>query len=452
MSATIHILGTNHKRFPIAGRELLAADGAGLGELSAHARDRLGAQECVVLHTCNRVDIHFVTSADACPSALKKTFREIVGGDDSLTCESVYHHRGTRAVEHLLGVACGLDSIVLGEYEILGQIKAALAAAQAAGCAGPTLTRLFDHAMKTGKRARRETRISSGIFSLGQCAVRMAQDTLGPLAGKRLLVLGAGQVGKVTAKHMAAQGIGHIGIYSRTFARAQALAEMLGGVAVPGEQLEDALRDSDVVLGCAAAPHRIVGSAQVAQVMRGRVERPLVIIDLGVPRNVEPAVGDLPGVRLYNVDDLEATVSGNAQARAAEVAAVREIIGHEVRAFEEWQLGAQAAPVIRGLRDRAEAVRQQCLQQVRHKLASLSADDAQMVDYLTELLLKRLLHAPTKALRAHPNGDPFTLSAAAKVLFELAEDDGEVAAGSRSSGRSRSQSRPGASGAGHRKG
>jgi glutamyl-tRNA reductase len=310
--------------------------------------------------------------------------------------------------------------MVLGEYEILGQVRAALAEAQELGQAGSVLASLFQQAVKTGKRARSETAISSGIFSVGQCAVRVTQQALGGLEGKRVLVFGAGRMARTATKHLTTSRAGVVSVFSRTHSRAQELAESLGGEAISAEQLPAAFRASDIVLGCASAPHHVIGLAELQEAMGARPERPMVVVDLGVPRNVDPAVGSLPHVTLFNLDDLQKVVSENAKAREAEVERVRGIIAEEMAGLQCPEEQEQTNRLIVELRARAEKLRQECLSRAGGRLSG--GEEAELLDYVTDLLVRKLLHQPIIALKeaaCAPNGREADVASLVSRIFGL---------------------------------
>jgi glutamyl-tRNA reductase len=425
-AGAIQVAGISHKHVGIACREGLARDPDSTGHLLHRAAASLCGRECVVLSTCNRVEVYFVAPPESSPrETAARLFREMVGAGDGLDPEAIYHCAGEAAVRHLLEVTSGLDSMVVGESEILGQVKAAMAGALETGQAGPVLARLFQHAVKTGKRARRETAISSGIFSVGQCAARLAQQTFGELHGKRILVFGAGQIAKATAKHLAASRAGDITVFSRTPARARELAQSLGGTVVTSEELPAAFSSSDIVIGCAAAPHHLIRVPDVRAAMHDRGDRPMLIVDLGVPRNVDPAVGSLPGISLFNIDDLEAVVGENAQARGEEISRVREIVEEEVVEFGASELHQKMTRLIVQLRTQAEQLRQECLSQVVR--GSAPGVDSEALDYATDLLVRKLLHQPIvtlrEAARGQERGDVDLIAAVARIFGLPASDE-----------------------------
>lgn len=419
------IAGTNYKQTPIAGRERLGRGAESVAETLACASQLLGTAECVLLRTCNRLEVYFITPVH--PSNLERVralFSRLAGANGGELTDSIYHYTGKQAIRHLFEVASGLDSMILGEHEILGQVKTALSESAQAGRAGPLLTRLFRQAMKTGKRARAETAISSGIFSVGQCACRLAQQALGETQGKQVLLFGAGIIAKAVAKHLSVACGGVVRVFSRTPSRAKELADSLGGEAVVSEQLPAAFSSSDVVVGCASAPHHVIGVAQVQEAMQARDGRPMVVIDLGVPRNVDPAVGSLVGVHLYNLDDLEAVVAENAKARQAEIRHVGAIIDEEMSNFEQAEAQEMTADLIVQLRARAEELRQECLQRAGGKLSS--EDSAELLDYITDLLVRKLLHQPIVALKeaaCRAEGGETDLAAIVARIFGLNESD-----------------------------
>ena len=420
----IHVIGISHRLTPVHRREKVAVGADALPLMLQRARERLHATECAILSTCNRTEIYFVSDhAEDCRAAALDVLAGDAAARGAIRDSEIYASSGDDAATHLCEVAAGLDSLILGEHEILAQVKAAFQAARDAGCAGRLLTRLFDHAVRAGKRARAETRIASGVFTVGHCAARSAEGVLGDLGGKSLLVIGAGRIAEATAKHLAHKGAAPIIVANRTLERAQEVARRLGGRAETIANLPSLLASANLVITCTSAPHFILDVAAVERAVVDRTDRPLVIIDVSVPRDVEPLAGSIDGVRLFNLDDFEPVVTENAKAREGEVNAVRGIIAEEVCAFHEWLARAEVTPLIQTLRRHGESVKQQCVEEVRRKLSHLPAADLESVERLADLLVKRLLHAPTRALREHPNGDPFTLAAAVQELFDLSADE-----------------------------
>lgn len=445
----VQVVGVSHRQASVSAREQIGFSRSAYA-LLAEARRALGASECVLLRTCNRVELYCLAPFD---EPTREAATALLSASDDGSClseEQVYHFVGPEAVRHLFEVASGLDSMVLGEYEILGQVRRAAAEPQretseappsqsetmapasepaANGCAGPVLKRLFDHAVRTGKRARRETAISSGIFSVGQCAARMAQGVIGSLEGRRVFVFGAGRIARTTAKHLSTFGVASITVFSRTYGKACELAECYGGRAITAEELPAALAESDILVGCASAPHYVITAADLEPVVRERRDRPLVVIDLGVPRNVDPAAGDTPGVHLFNIDDLERVVAEHADEREREVQRVRAIVAEEAREFARWLDERSVADLITALVAKAENVRQECLGLAERKL---SEQDLPAVGYLLDLLARKLLHDPIAAIRnaAAAGGSGGDIVAAARQLFGLSQDAAQEATAS----------------------
>lgn len=347
----IEVVGTNHRLTRLAERDRLVASKLPPRELAAQVRAALGGRECVVVRTCNRIEVYLADVSGALSGeAVRTLLCEPIEGADALPVAHTYHYNGGDAVAHLFSVACGVDSMILGEHEIMAQVRSALAAARVARTAGRLLSRLFQHALRTGKRARRETAISAGVFSIGQCVARLAQQTVGSLIGKRLLLIGAGQAAKSVGKHMVALGAGPVTVLGRSAGRARPLAQLLGGEATAFDQIEVAVAAADIVAACADAPHYVLRLRQVEDAWRQRDERPLLVLDLGAPRNVEPAIASLPSVTLLNLEAVEDYMAGQTAARAAEVARVRFIIAEETQEFLRWLARALSRPGCSSLR------------------------------------------------------------------------------------------------------
>lgn len=417
----IEVVGTNHRLTPIAVRERLARPGLSSGELSARAGATLGGAECVLLRTCNRIEL-YVSSPD------ERSLAPQAGGwlcGPSSGDVRTYCYEGEEAVGHLFLVACGLDSAIVGEREILGQVRAALAEARASGAAGPALTRVFQQALAVGKRVRRETTLAEHAPSLSDCAARLAQAVGGDLEGRHVLLIGAGQVARCVGERLSAVGAGRITVLGRTLARAWPLAERLGGRAVATTDKVAAIREADIVVGCAAAPHFVVRVEQVREAMAGRGDS-LLLLDLGLPRNVEPAVGRLPGVHLFGLDDLEALIPAEVGARREQLECLRRLVAQEAARCHRWLEQTAARRVIRELRAWAEKARRQCLARVAGRLSS-PADEA-VLDYLSGLLVRKILHAPVCALRAaasHEAASDELLSAAVELFGLSPVEPGE---------------------------
>jgi glutamyl-tRNA reductase len=420
------LVGVSHRTAPIELRERLDFSARGV-DRALTALSSTGTQhEATIISTCNRVELYVgCDDPDATRGAIQAFLSDFHGVAGDQLAPHIYSKTGHDAVAHLFRVASGLDSLVMGEPQILGQVKDAFAVAAQLGCTGPLLNRLFHSAFATGKRVRSETALSAGAVSVSFAAVELARKIFGDLKGRTVLVLGAGEMGKLTAIHMQAQGIGRLIITSRTAAHAASLAESIGGTAMPWDSVNKGLLEADILITATGASVPIISHALVSQTMKARRQRPLFIIDIAVPRDVESEAGDLEQVFLYNVDDLQAVVQENISRRGTEASDAERIVTQEVGKFLGWLNSRSAVPTIVALRQRFEAIRQSELRRLEPKLASLPPDARARVDEITRLILEKLLINPTEQLKAI--GDADTVAAysdALNRLFGLAGEDG----------------------------
>jgi glutamyl-tRNA reductase len=300
-------------------------------------------------------------------------------------------------------VAAGLDSLVVGEPQILGQVKDAYQAASERRCTGPILSKLFHWSFGVGKRVRTETALGEGAVSISFAAVALARKIFGHLNGRRVLVVGAGEISTLTAQHLRAQGVGEIVIVSRTASHAESLAAAVEGQAMPWSELAASLAAADIVVTATGSQRPIITRAQVEAATGRRRREPLFIIDVAVPRDVEPEVGDLEQVFLYNVDDLQTVVQENMSRRAAEIERAEAIVAEEVAKFGAWQRSRGAIPTVVALRERFETIRRAELQRLEGKLTALPPDSRAVVDQITRLFMEKLLLEPTEQLKALPD-------------------------------------------------
>jgi len=425
----MHVLlvGISHKTAPVELRERIDFQVHGVGRALEALAGRGLAEEAVVLSTCNRAELY--VTCDDLPAARRGLIQfvgEVGGVDPPLLAPHVYDVIDLEAARHLFRVAAGLDSLVVGEPQILGQVKEAHSAAGRARTTGPVLNRLFQASFVVGKRVRTETSLGAGAVSIGYAAVSLARKIFGDLGGRSVVVLGAGEMGKLTARHLKAQGVHHITMISRTMAHAARAAEAIGGASVaPWEDMDASLAAADIVITATGAAAPILTKARVEAIVRSRRSRPLFLIDIAVPRDVEPAAGELEQVFLYNIDDLQAAVRENLARRASEVARADEIVAEELEKFAAWLRARGAVPTIVALRQHYEHIRRSELERLDYKLAGLAqADEARTrVDEITRLIIEKLLLMPTEQLKAI--GDPETVSAYAEALtrlFGLGED------------------------------
>jgi glutamyl-tRNA reductase len=414
------LVGISHRTAPVELRERLdfQARGVSAALRALQALDRL--RESVVVSTCNRAEIYAACeNPDEAKAALLNFLSDFHGVDDAVLQPHVYSMSDLEVARHLFNVAAGLDSLVVGEPQILGQVKEALSAANAEHAVGPLLTRLFDSSFAVGKRVRSETEVGAGAVSISFAAVSLARKIFGNLRGRNVLVVGAGEMGKLTALHMKSQGVSHVTIVSRTMAHSARTADAIGGAtAAPWEDLDGALTTSDIVITATGAASPILTKARIETVMRSRRSRPLFVIDIALPRDVEAAAGELEQVFLYNIDDLQTTVRENLARRESEVEHARTIVTEEVGRFSGWMRSRGAVPTVVALRRHFEHVRQSELERLAPKLAALPPEARQRVDEVTRLMIEKLLLLPTEQLKAL-GGDSDAVASYAEALSRL---------------------------------
>jgi glutamyl-tRNA reductase len=390
-----NILGINHRTAPVALREKVAFNEDRLVAALRTLRQENGIAEVVILSTCNRTEVYWAGSASG---AELSQWLERHHGNNLDLASSLYVHQEQRAVEHAFSVASGLDSMVLGEAQILGQLKDAYRVAQESGSTGPTLNKLFQAAFSAAKRVRSETQIGANAVSLASATVKLARRMYSDLSAHTILLIGAGEMIALTARHFSTAGIKRLVIANRTLSRAHALAAEVKGHAVDLSHLDQELVEADIVISCTASPAPLITKAAAAAAVRARRHRPIFMVDLAVPRDIDPAVADLQDIYLFSIDDLQQLVDENRQSREVAAGGARVLIGEEVARFLAESRASDAGPAIRTLRQQADAIRQQTLEQARRLLsAGKSADE--VMEYLANTLTNRLLHAPTQALR-----------------------------------------------------
>jgi glutamyl-tRNA reductase len=399
----LFLLGVSHRTAPVELRERLDFSSRDLGTAVQTLASRQAATEAVLLSTCNRSEV-YVASDD--PQQARTEIVEFLASYHDVPADAFVPHLFERsdgdATRHLFRVAAGLDSLIVGEPQILGQVKDAFQAAAERHCVGPLLTRLFQSSFGVGKRVRTETALGEGAVSVGFAAVELARKIFGRLDGRNVLVFGAGEITTLAAQHLRTQGVGDIVVTSRTGTSAEALAGKVSGRAIPWDHLATAVGSADIVVSGTGAPRPILTHAHVAAATANR-SRPLFIIDLAVPRDVEPAVGQLEQVFLYNVDDLQALVHENVSRRGAEIDRAEFIVGEEVTRFGAWRRSRGAVPTVVALRRRFETIRRSELERLGLKLSSLSPADRDRVDEVTRLIVEKLLVEPTEQLKALPD-------------------------------------------------
>lgn len=389
------LIGLNHTVAPLEVRERLAIPLEHLPERLAALRSVDGVAEVALLSTCNRFEIYAVVA-------------DLMRGQSALldaldVCDlHCYLHTvsGRAAARHLCRVAAGLDSLLLGEHEILGQVKDAHQVALNVGAAGPVLSQIFHHAIRAGKRARTETAIGAGLRSLGQVAMTLARQHLGDLTDRTVLIIGVGRIAKVAAEMLVAAGLRCVLVANRTYERAVALAAALGGQAVRFDALVERLAAADLVIVATGAPHLVLHAAELAQAMDARRGRPLIVVDMAVPRNVDPASREIVGVTLYDMDDLGGIVKTQHAVAALAVAAAEAIAEAEADAFMAWLQERRTVPLIQDLFAQAEAIRQAEVAGCLARLSGAPEAQAMAIEALGASLTRRLLFVAARAIKA----------------------------------------------------
>jgi glutamyl-tRNA reductase len=392
----VHLLGINHHTAPIELRETLALDGAGVSAVLKDVRNDAAVAEAVLLATCNRTELYVATPAprDA-EAAMRRLFGRLAGAREALVAAHAYARSGDEAARHLLRVAAGLDSMILGEHQILGQVREAQSRAQEAETLGPLTHRLWSAALHAGKRARAETDIGMGAVSVAQAAVCLAERAVGELRGRRVLLIGAGDTCRLAARHVADRRPSQLWVANRTLARAAAVAEAFGGDAIGLDGLGEVMASADAVLSATRAPGFIVTADMVRRAASGRPERPLAIVDIAVPRDIDPACSVVQGVALFSIDAVRTLVDRSLAHRVAEIPKVEAILDEEREKFTAWTRAQGAAAVVRELAERFEHVREE---EVRRNLKHFHPEEEAALDRLTRAMINRLLRPPVTQL------------------------------------------------------
>ena len=421
MTGEVLALGANHKTAPLPLREKLALPDGRAARVLAELVGHDAVHEAVAISTCNRTELYLVTAdpVEAENLALGILSRQ-AGLRPTELLGAIYSLRGGAAVQHLFSVTAGLDSMIVGEAEVQGQVKRSYEMALVEGVTGPVANRLFRDALAAGKRVRSETGIARSSVSISSVAVKLAADFLGDLTNRRVLVIGAGENAELTARALRDRGVETLFVANRRYDRALGLAQRYGGRAIPFDSLPGELEHADIVVSSTGAPHQIVGREELEFVAATRMGRPLVLIDLAVPRDIEPGVRDCPGIALYDMDDLQEEVTRNLSSRQAEADEAEVIVTEEVARFEDWLSSLDVVPTISALRRRGDEIVEQVLRENESRWESLSEADRERVATLASAVVSRLLHEPTRMLRgAAGEGTSYRYVHALHELFGL---------------------------------
>jgi glutamyl-tRNA reductase len=394
-------LGISHKTTPVALRERLAFTESQAVEFATELATAPEVHEAVVISTCNRTEVYLVVGDPVrAETDVLGMLAQRAGIRPTELAHEIYSPRNCDAARQLYRVTAGIESMIVGEAEIQGQVKRAHEAAMRAGVTGPLSNRLFAAALTTGKRVRSETGIGSSRVSVPSVAVDLAQDVLGGLADRHVVILGAGETSELTAQALAHQGVDTIFVANRRADRALSLAQRFGGSVVGLDKLPDQLLEADIVVSSTSSPHPIVGAEELQLVMEQRGGRPLLLIDIAVPRDIDSRCADIDGVTLYDIDDLQAVVQRNLGAREEIVPQAEEIVEEEIRRFARWLGQLETLPTVTALREHGNALVEQILAENEGRWESASERDLMRVDAIAKAVLNRLLHEPTIRLRS----------------------------------------------------
>lgn len=388
------VLGLNHKTAPVEVRERFSIPADKVSKGLRHLDDYEALNEAVILSTCNRSEMYAVVDDDQedLPT-LKQFLFDLTGNEENIDAY-LYHYTGEACIQHLFAVVSSLDSLVIGEGQILSQVKKAYAIAREEGTTSTVLNTLLHRAIAVGKRVRTETRIAYNAVSVSYAAVELARQILGDMTASNVLLFGAGQMAELTAQHLVSRGVNKVYVANRSFENAEALAEKFGGEALPFDTAYRQAIDVDVIVTSTGAPHYVVKPWETQQLMTKRKGRPLVFIDIAVPRDVDPDVASIKGVELYNIDDLEAVVDENIKEREREAERAQLIIDEEVASLLEKFRYLSFRPVMALLSDKAERIRCREVKRAMTKLPDITVEERKAMEHMTKMIVRKLLREP----------------------------------------------------------
>jgi glutamyl-tRNA reductase len=418
----IYCLGLNHTTTPIQLREQFSLSEdvirSALARLACgHLATSIG--EFVIISTCNRTEL-YATSSYMAIAELEAFLSDASGVPAQQFSTHTYRYEDLDAARHLFEVAAGLDSLVIGEPQILGQIVCALELSRGQNMAGPVLNRLFQAAIHAGKRARTETAISRNAASVSSLAASLAERAVHPIAQAQVVILGAGEMAELAVEALRKRGAQKILVVNRTLERAHMIADRWGAEITTFENLNDALISADILISSTGAPHSILSAEMVKNAMQARAQRPLVLIDIAVPRDIDPDASKIPHVKLYDIDHLNEKLEGALAERMAEVPQVKSILDEEIKEFSEYMKSLEMIPIISDIRQQAESIRKEMLEKTLRRLPDLTDAERVRIEAMTQALVKQILHAPTNRLRAEascPHAPEY--AAVARTLFGL---------------------------------
>ena len=416
----LKIFGLNHNTAPVEIREQVIFSGGDVARALSHLLDLDNIDEVVVLSTCNRTEF-YVVSNGADTSTLQSWLQE----DQDLSVEAqraLFTLEKDDAIRHLFRVACGLDSMVLGEPQILGQLKDAYRQAEQAGSVGSRLSRLFQHTFSVAKKVRTDTDIGSDPVSVAYAAVTLANQFFAGFNRHTALLIGAGATMELVAKHLNGKGIGRMFVANRNIKRAQDLAGQFGGFALPLSEIEGTLPEADILISSTASSDLVISLEQMTKAVQARKRKPVFVVDIAVPRDVDPRISDLDDVYLYTIDHLDKVIVEGQNNRQAAANFANEILDSELQRYLNMERSKEVAPIITELRNQGDAIRNEVLKQARHRLKKGASDD-EVLEYATSSLLKKMLHQPSVRLREAGELSDKKLVEAARELFGLGKKD-----------------------------
>ncbi len=422
----IIVVGLNHRTAPVELRELLAIPDSRMGEALARLLAYPGIKEAMYLGTCNRVEVYAVVEKG--DWGFRKLEDFLVATHFSLSSEDLlphlYRYSDEEAISHLFRVSASLDSMVVGEPQILGQVKEAYALALTHRSSGVILNKVVKKAISVGKNVRTNTRIGEYAVSISYAAVELAKKVFSNLQQQVVLLVGAGEMGKLAAQHLVNHGVKEVLLTTRNHHRALTLAKRFQGHAIPYEQLRSTLPKADIVICATGAPHFVISKDDIEGAVRQRRNRPIFLIDITVPRNIDPAVKDVDNAFVFDIDDLKAHVGHNQDERLKEAEKAEKLVKEEVRSMVAWVRGLEAIPTIVALKKKAEDIKNNELDKVFHRLGELSEKDRIAIEGLASAIVNKLLHGPLVTLKAEAQSqNGFAFIEAARQFFELREGE-----------------------------
>ncbi len=421
----IIVVGLNHKTAPIEIREKVSFEEDKLGEPLKKILSLASIKEDMILSTCNRVEV-YATASDVGEGihVLKEFLSDFHGVPRKDLEKFLYVHQGKEAVRHVFRVASSLDSMVVGEPQILGQVKSAFSEASHHQAAGAILNRLLHRAFYVAKRIRTETTIGSRAVSVSFVAVELAKKIFGDLQDQAVLLVGAGEMCELAARHLVNHGVSRVTVTNRTLETARELAKIFNGSVIPFDQLIEALKPADIIISSTGSPHYVINHAEVARIIKARRNRSMFFIDIAVPRDIDPRVNAIENVYLYDIDDLQEVAEANIKDRQKEAEKAEETVENEVTKFWKWCESLETVPTIRSLRAKLEGIRQIELKKAYSALSSSTEGDRRVLDALTSALVKKILHDPITTLkRSDQDSSGEMLVDAARKLFHLDESE-----------------------------